>query len=243
VWAISNIENERPSLPEQGLSGSLKLGYDGKTGNQAQKTQEFGSKLVYRDDADIYIAIINREYGSKHEIKTTDNSFLHGRWVHLLNNQWALEGFAQWEKDEFDNLNSRVLAGAGGRYTIAQEADVYSFALGFGGFREHEKVDLVDHEEINHLWRVNTYYSYKYQINNQLSLVNTTYYQPSVKSPEDYRVLFDLGVNVKVSKRFALTFNYKLSHDSQPAENVNVDPIIQNHATNSEYKTALTYHF
>ena len=241
--AISNIENERPNLPENGFSGQLKLGFNGKTGNQEEQKTEAGAKIIYRDDAEIFMALVGRELGSKLSVTNTDNSFLHTRWTHLLSDRWALESFAQLEKDQFDNLTSRILAGGGGRYVVSQEKDIYAFALGLGAFKEYEKLNLVDHEEANDLWRVNSYYSYKYQINEQVSLVNTTYYQPSTTDFGDYRVLFDLGIGVKLTNSLQIKLNYKLTYDSQPAQNLNVNPVIDNFKTNTEYKTSLAYSF
>lgn len=42
--------------------------------------------------------------------------------MHLLDDRWAVEGFAQWEKDEFDNLTSRTLAGGCGRLSDCKKA-------------------------------------------------------------------------------------------------------------------------
>ncbi|GGY76963.1 hypothetical protein GCM10011613_21840 [Cellvibrio zantedeschiae] len=243
AWAISNIENERPNLPEEGLSGAIKIGLNGKTGNQEEQSHAGGAKIIYRWDDEIFMALVDREYGTKHDIKTTDNSFLHARWIHLLNEKWAAEGFGQWEEDEFDNLTSRVLAGGGARYLVAQQKDVYSFALGLGAFHEVEKQNLISYEETNRLWRINSYYTYKYQLNNQVTLVNTTYAQPSTDDFSDFRVLFDLGLNVKLTNSLQLKLNYQLTYDSDPAKNLLVSPPIDNYKTNTQYQTALSYNF
>lgn len=243
AWGISNIENERPNLPEQGFSGALKVGLNGKTGNQEEESDKAGVKIIYRLDDNIFMTLMDKEYGTKHNIKTTDNSFLHARWIHLLNDKWATESFAQWEEDEFDNLTSRVLVGGGARYLAAQEKDVYSFALGLGAFREVEKQNLVSYQETNRLWRINTYYTYKYQLNSQVTLVNTTYAQPSTSDLGDFRLLFDLGINVKLTNSLQLKLNYKLTYDSDPAKNLLVSPPINNYKTNTQYETALSYNF
>lgn len=243
AWAISNIESERPNLPEQGVSGAIKIGLKGKTGNQEERTNEGGAKIIYRLDDEIFMMLLEQEYGTKHKVKTTDNSFAHARWTHLLDEKWAAEGFAQWEEDQFDNLTSRVLAGGGGRYIVAQQINVYSLALGLGAFHEVEKQNLVSYQETNRLWRINAYYSFKYQLNDQVSLVNTTYAQPSSTDPSDFRVLFDLGLNVKLTNSLQLKLNYKLTHDSDPAKNLAVTPPINNYKTNTEYKTAISYNF
>jgi putative salt-induced outer membrane protein YdiY len=241
--AITNIENERPRLPDEGLSGSVKLGLGGKTGDEEQESYEGAAKVTYRQDNNIFLGLLAREYGSDHDEKDTDNTFIHGRWTHLLNERWGVEGFGQWEKNEFKNLNSRVLAGGGGRYTIAQRRDVYSFVIGAGAFREYEKLDLVSYEEHNRLWRMNSYYSYSHQLNPQVALINTTYYQPATNNWDDYRVLFDAGIDVKLSDKLVLRLNYRLTYDSEPAQNLDLPEPIDNHKTNSEYKTAIAFNF
>ena len=241
--AITNIENERPNLPDEGLSGSVKLGLGGKTGDEEQETYEGAAKILYRQGDEIFLGLFAREYGSDHGEKDTDNSFIHGRWTHLLSERWGIEGFGQWEKNQFKNLTSRLLAGGGGRFIVAQQHDVYAFAVGAGAFREFEKLDLVSYEEYNRLWRVNSYYSYNYQINPQVSLVNTTYYQPAASQWEDFRVLFDVGFDVKLSSSLQLRLNYRMTYDSEPAQNLNLPEPIDNHKRNTEYKTAISYSF
>ena len=243
LWAISNIENERPNLPEQGLSGALNLGLGGKTGDEQKQAYEGAAKIVYRYNDEIFMGLASGEYGETQHVKDTDNSFLHARWTHLLDKQWAIETFAQWETNDFNNLKARILAGGGGRYLVTQKKDVYSLAVGLGMFREYEKLNLISYEEVNYRWRMNTYYSYNYQINDQLSFINTTYFQPDVNDTSDYRVLFDMGFGVKVTSRLKLQLNYRVSYDSDPAKNPDVDPPIDNHTTNSEYKTTLSYQF
>lgn len=241
--AIANIENERPNLPDEGLSGSVKIGLGGKSGDEEKESYEGAAKVVYRADQNIYLGLFAREYGSDHGERDEDNTFVHGRWTHLLDDQWGVEAFGQWEKNEFKNLNSRVLAGGGARYTIAQKRDVYSFVVGAGAFRENEKLNLVTYEEHNRLWRMNSYYSYSHQINPQVALINTTYFQPATNNWDDYRVLFDAGIDVKLSDKLVLRLNYRLTYDSEPAQNLNLPEPIDNHKTNTEYKTALAFNF
>ena len=243
AWAISNIENERPNLPEQGLSGLVNIGFAGKTGDEQKQAYDAAAKIVYRTNDEIFMGMASAGYGETQRVKDTDNSFLHGRWTHLLDEQWATELFGQWEKNEFSNLTARILAGGGGRYTVAQEKDVYSFVIGFGAFRESEKLDLDSYDETTYRWRLNSYYSYTHQINEQLTFMNTTYFQPDVDDFNDQRALSDIGLGIKMSTNLQLKINYRVIYDSDPAKNLDVSPAINNHKTNTEYKTSLVYRF
>ena len=109
--AISNIETERPNLPEQGLDVSVKLGLDGKTGNDEEQDYDGAVKAVYRIHDEVLLFLVDGEYGTTRDVKDTDNTFVHGRWMHIFTPRWSLEGLLQWEQDEFDNLKSRTLMG------------------------------------------------------------------------------------------------------------------------------------
>ena len=241
--AITNIENDRPSLPKVGLTRSAQVGIDGKTGNQKEANYSAASKNFYRVDNEIFMLIGARAYGKTNDIKDTDETFLHSRWTHLLGPRWSLESFAQWQQNEFENLNSRQLAGAGGRYIIAKNEGIYSLAVGLGAFREKETLDLISYNTTQYFWRGNSYYSYKYRINKTLSLVNTTYLQPNLSDTKDFRMLFDLGFSLSLSDSLSLKLNYKLTHDSRPAQNLTSQPPLYNKKTNSAYETSLAFSF
>jgi len=243
VCAISNIESERPSLPDEGWTGHVELGIDGKTGNKREETYSGAAKLTNRQGNNIYLGIVEREYGTTRDIKDTDDSFLHGRWIHILSDKWAAEGFAQWEEDEFDNLVSRSLVGGGGRYVIAADDKIFSLAVGFGGFREREVLDLGTYEDKTWLWRVNTFAVYKHRLNDQIVISATAYYQPSTDDFGDFRTLMDAALSVKLTDTLDLKVHYKVTHDSEPAKNLDADPPIDNYETNTEYQTTLVYNF
>lgn len=241
--AISNIENERPGPPAEGFSGNVKISFNGKTGNQQEQVLDGAFKGFFRKDDDIFMLLTERDWGARLKKTDKDHSFIHFRWVHLLSDTWASEAFSQWEKDEFERLTSRVLTGGGVRYTLLQKPEEYIFALGLGAFREYEKTNLETYEDEQHLTRINSYYSYKAKINDTWSFLQTTYYQPAATKMDDYRVLADFGLGVKMTEKLQLRLNYRFSYDSEPAQNFNVSPVIDNHKTNTEYKTSLVYSF
>jgi putative salt-induced outer membrane protein YdiY len=241
--AISNIESERPGLPDQGWNGHIEFSVDGKTGNKREETYTGAAKVTWRKNNDILLGIVERGYGTTRNVKDTDESFVHTRWIHVLNPSWATEAFAQWEEDEFDNLISRTLAGGGGRYVVAQEQDIFSLSVGLGGFREREKLDLGTYDETNWTWRINSFYAYKHRLNDQVVITSTAYYQPSTDDFGNFRVLFDAALSVKLTDTLNLKVNYKVTHDSEPASNPDATPPIDNHETNTEYATSLVYNF
>ena len=241
--AITNVETVRPGLPDQGFSGNIQLGMDGKSGNSSEQNYLAGAKLILRQDKNIWFGFADYEYGTTQRVRDTNNALVHTRWVRLLSEKWSSEVFVQWQQDEFDNLESRSLAGAGGRYLALKNADVYSVYLGIGAFREREEYDLVSYNETTYITRLNTYLSYKHVINDNLSLVSTTYYQPNVEETSDFRVLWTLGLSVKMAENLKLQLNYQVRKDGDPPQNLEVDPPIVNKETKTEYSTSFVYSF
>lgn len=243
AWSISNIESQRPGLPGEGIHGAVKLGVSGKTGNQKEEDYQLALKGTWRLDRNIFLAIGERNYGSNQSIKDTDDGFVHARWTHLVTEKWGLESFVQWENNDFNRLTSRTLAGAGGRYILASEKDVYSLAAGLGLFREREKYDLQTFSEVNRYWRVNTFFTYKHQLNPQVFLASTAYLQPDASDIKNLRVLCTFGLTVKLTSSLNLQLDYKIVHNSDPAQNLSANPPIDSFKTNTEYSTAFVYNF
>lgn len=243
AWAISNIASRNPGLPEQGLSGMLLMGLSGKTGNQQEQDYQGSAQLTWRKNDNVFLGIAERNYGKTREVKDTDDAFVHSRWTHLLTPAWGAEAFAQWEENEFSNLTSRVLLGGGFRYLLPGEKEAVSLSVGFGGFREREKLDLRTYQELNQTWRINSFYAYQHQLNPQVLVSSTAYFQPKVDDWEDIRVLFNLALTVKLTQTLDLQLAYKATHNSQPAQNLEAEPVIDNYKTNTEYSTSLVYSF
>lgn len=243
VMAISNIEADKPRLPSEGFSGAVGLSLEGKKGNQDKEAYAGSGRFNFRRDEDLYLLLLAEDYGEKNQKRDDRSSFAHLRWTHLLSEKLATEVFVQRESEEFDYLKSRRLAGGGLRYFVGFKPDHYLCALGFGAFKEREINDLKTFIEEQNLWRLNSYYSLKLQVNSQLSLANTIYFQPNTEDFDDYRVLFDLSLSSKITERLAINLAYRLRHDSQPAHNFSIDPPIANHSTNTEYKSGISYSF
>ncbi|HMU68123.1 MAG TPA: DUF481 domain-containing protein, partial [Cellvibrionaceae bacterium] len=204
-WAISNVEADKPRLPNEGFSGALGLAAEGKKGNQEKQAFSGASRLNYRQEDTLILLMLAQDYGSKNKVRDDRSQFAHLRWTNLLSEKLATEVFAQWETEEFDYLKSRRLAGAGLRYFVGYKPDVYLCALGLGAFKEKEVNDLSTYIDEQNMWRMNAYYSLKVQINNQLSLVNTIYAQPNLDDFSDYRILFDLTLSSKVTEHLAFS--------------------------------------
>ena len=236
--AIVNVEDMRPGQPKTGVSGNLDLSISGKNGNTDKQETGIGGRIQRHHDGKTSFLVISYDYGKNNDIRNTNKTFIHGRHIHQLQPKLAWEFFEQAEKNEFTRLSLRWLIGGGLRLTVAEQAERVSLYLGIGAFYSRErlknKIGFTDNgvETFN---RGNFYLSYKHKINDQLSIISTTYYQPRLGRTEDYRALEQAGVAVKMTERLSLKLSLDIAHDSRPPQTVK--------KTDSAYKTALSYRF
>ncbi len=244
--AITNIENERPQAhDQQGLSGHLELSFSGKNGNN--KEQDYGAavKLSYRRGAHQLLFIGAKDYGKSRGVKDDDSDFEHLRWIFPISHHENIQGelFLQYQSDEFLQLNSRTLGGAGLRFTMWNTPNQSVAAIGAGGFRVKEKLDLVTHEDTQLYSRYNTYFSWFQKANQQVTLSSTLYYQPRMGDHHDYRILLEASLSTKMTDKLAMKLKYTLEHDSQPPENPDSSPEIKLNETDIQYSLGLNYQF
>lgn len=95
--------------------------------------------------------------------------------------------------------------------------------LGFGAFHENEiltdKLGTNDPKEAN-LWRANTYLVLKRQLNEQVRVYSTTYYQPAISDTKDFRMLEQASMLVNLRENLDLKVSLDISFDSMPPQTV-----------------------
>ena len=243
VWSISNIEETRLSTLSEGISGKLMASIEGKNGNSNKEEYSLSGKLNFKKINYTLMTMIERKYGKANEIVNEDAIFWHGRLTHNYTVRTASEMFLQYEEDEFTRLQFRALAGAGLRQNIFTDQEDILFSYGVGAFREKEKIDVVTFEAADYTTRLNVYYSYKHALNPQCIISNTVYYQPSYDRFSDYRVLFNLGMNIRINSKFSLQVDYQLKRDNEPPENLFLAVPLNLKKNDSNYKTSVVYEF
>lgn len=241
--AISNIESQRPGPPPEGWSGQLEFTASGKSGNVEEDRYALGARLTHKAGANTAFAIVEASEAESLGTRTANDAFVHTRFMHQQSELVTWEGFLQWQENEFSNLLSRYLAGGGARLDIFSDPETYTLAVGIGTFREWEETDLRTFNRSTNTWRINNYWSYRQQLNEQVNWYTTVYYQPSVDDMDNYRVLFDAGLTVRLTGALQLRVSYNLNHNSHPPRNLEADPVVDRAKTNTQYSTTFLYEF
>lgn len=227
--AFMNIESIR-QVAKEGTSGSVGAKLNGAGGNTEKLSSEFTTLTMVRSDLNEYLAAGKYRYGESQHVKDANDANLHLRYTRELKRWLGAETFAQAEFDEFKRLKRRDLAGADLRTRLSQEG-ANGLYLGTGLFYEHENFEgNIESEETV---RVSLYLSYVRTFSDHISATLIGYYQPSLEGFGDTRAQIDSGLQMHLTDKLALTVEFDLQYDSQPAPGVK--------QTDTTYLTGLAY--
>lgn len=221
--AIVSMESVHLSKPKEGYSGAFDINASGDYGNTEKGTLSTGLKLVrHRGPATDFI-LLNYQYGESAGVRDKNKAFIHGRHIQQLTPRYAWEGFAQLSKDEFTRLTLRALVGTGARIGLWQKSKATEGYLGLGGFYEREKLDVntsAGEDDTEEAVRANVYFVIKAAVNDNVSLVSTTYYQPNLDRFGDFRAIENASLVSKLSEKLAAKISLDVTHDSEPPAGV-----------------------
>jgi len=207
-----------------GVSGKIEAGLETKRGNTNKDNYKASVRVTY-DNATDYVtwAEISGEYGKSNGVEDTSKAFAHVRYIHRVTNNEKLryELFAQLENDQFRQIKSRVLGGAGLRYKVFNSMERGKGYFGFGGFYESIKYknQQIDPAESNE--RINTYLAYSIDFGNSSQFSYSLYYQPKVNNFSDYVHTNKLELQFQLYKELFLKLNATLDVDTNPPIGVN----------------------
>ena len=220
--AIINIEALRISLRNQESVGILGFTHERKTGNSDTNRFKIAGQGMWRKGDFENLASFEREFGSTNNNRDTNKTTSHLRTNWLFQNPLSYEAYGQLEEDQFRRLSMRALLGAGLRYKLADEEKFKAYG-GTGAFWSRETLDYAANTtdagtlDVN---RANLYLSFNWLVMPEIELNGIVYYQPSVVAFADTRI-FGTGQTVlHVNQLISVSFNYTLSYDTEPPQQV-----------------------
>ena len=166
---------------------------------------------------------------------------MHSRWVERdrVAAGWDLEGFVQWQFDDFRDLSDRRLLGGGSAWRYEKETEnrgVFSSQLGVGLFYEEEERSPVANTDYG--VRMNAYSQAAWDPNqhdSNFKLYGEFYLQPMIDSLNNTRAIGSLKVEVPILKQASVGLKAEIEHDSDPFPGVK--------ETDTEYSVTFTYRF
>ena len=177
----------------------------------------------------VFFLVANYSFSEQNDERAVNSGFSHLRWTRHRGPRLGIEAFAQHQFNEFTNLDTRVLFGLGGRFTLARKPHREAF-LGSGYMFEFERLDVPaggpdERESRHHRWT--NYLTVKINTpDDRVLFVNTVYVQPRFDQIDDLRLLNEAELQVKLKDRISFGFSASLAHDSDPPAGIKETDLI-----------------
>jgi hypothetical protein len=142
---------------------------------------------------------------------------LHFRYNYKFSDWITGEMFTQSQYNKMLKVKHRWLIGGGPRSKLIGGDN---FRLYAALLYMYEIEELLESEIINRDHRFSSYLSFTLKLQNNIQLINTTYFQPKINDLRDFRVMSQTNMNLKISKHFTFVVSYVFGLDQFPAEGI-----------------------
>ncbi len=225
VFATINTEALRDYSITPGLHSSISQGMKIEMGNNDEWEVNLGINLRFLDKS-LENSLLPRQsivftsdynLGELDTKKDSSSGFGHLRWTKYLNTNIAFELFSQYEFDEFNQLEKRILLGTGVRLPFIY-SEVESFFVGASFMLEQEKIQSQVNDDNNN--RLSIYISYLKQLHSKAFFNTTTYFQPNIDRLSDYRISIQNSISFPLNQSLDLSVSNSIKYDHQPLPGV-----------------------
>jgi hypothetical protein len=214
---IMNIEQERLKTDTTGWAGTAAT-----TFQYLKNSTEFWSSgahihLQYKTKKSLYLWLTDYALAKSSGTNYANAGIQHLRYNYKIKDWFTAEAFTQAQFNNVLNVHFRWLLGGGPRFKVVKTKPFRMYAA---ALYMYEYEELADTSIIHHDHRLSCYVSLTLKIKDNLSLTNTTYFQPKFVQFSDYRLSSQTDMKIGISKHFAFTLSYLYYFDAFPAENI-----------------------
>ncbi len=168
----------------------------------------------------VFMSITDYRLGRVDNNDFLNTGFQHFRYNYKMNKRWTWEAFTQAQYNEQIQLQLRWLLGSGPRVglLLGEKKQLYLGALYMYEYNEEkgEGEEVIFSKE----HRISSYFNAHFQPLNYLKISSTTYFQPVVTNPDDFRLSTETNLEMKITKRLTFTTIFSLLYDSSPPSGV-----------------------
>jgi putative salt-induced outer membrane protein YdiY len=222
IFSQVNTEQYRKDSVKLGFTGNLNFEAVAITGNTDFQLLDIGGRLNYNYGDDYTFLILDAGYGWESGDPFVDQLFAHLRHVITPLQFYQLELFTQYDNNKKRLLLSRELLGGGIRLRLLTE-DNFKLRVGLAYMFEAEDYDLPAssiHGSSTKANRMSSYITFNYDIEENLSFVSVTYYQPKLDEWNDYKIVSENAFVVDPGGFIDLYLKFNLRYDSFPPDGI-----------------------
>ena len=218
LYAQVNTEKFRISADTTGFSIRSDVDFTLMTGNADFAFMGTNTRINYNWGGDYTFLVVNGGFGRNKGVNFFSQAIIHLRNVNSINDFLQVEEFAQYDNNKQILLLNRTIFGAGLRFKVVDINEI-RFRIGPAVFYELEdydvsKLSLVSDKE--QLLRLSVYFTALVELQDNLSLLTTSYIQPAAKNLKDFRFLSDNALNIKLGKTVDLVLKLQTRFDNYP---------------------------
>jgi hypothetical protein len=207
------------------LSQTASLTLDFLTGNTQVISFQPKYYISYRLNSTlkkVWLFIAEIQYSKNQQTITKDNSFIHLRYTAYTNTKSRYEYFFQNESNRFTSLSRRWLIGTVYGIDIINQNNHY-YTIKFGLMLEDEtQLNSNQSQRI----RITQSQHYKFNINNDLALFLTGYFQPTVNDWADIRALLQSTLQWKIFTPLNYAISLSADYDSGAGSQIKAYDIV-----------------
>ena len=214
-----NIETHRG---KKGFNGAARFAVNSDVGNVDVVRSDGAGHLTLNGKTGTLLVVMRGATGFLGGKRYANSGVLHLRYTHTGRELIHPEAFVQGDYARSRRLDSRSLAGLGGRWNLWRREDL-SLALGSAIMWERERLDLLPtdpHPEITSEARLSNYVNLYVRNGRGVSLSTTAYYQPVLSAPEDARLLGTVKMTTPILGPLTQTTVVDFRIDTEPPQGV-----------------------
>lgn len=227
---IMNVQNIMLETDE-GFGLGINTAVNWSAGNVDFLSVSFSVGLSYLHEPHLVIGTASGSYQYVIDDESTiESKYIgHLRYRYRIIDFFMMEVFVQAEYDEFKRLKLRSPNGCGLR--LQQAFGPFTIAGGISYMYEYMRLSVGDYGDsgnVEHNHVLNSYLVMEYDITEDVSLLNTFYYQPKFINWYDYMLMDEFMVDIGIGSYFSIGLLYGFYYDSRPAETIEkMDNIIE----------------
>ena len=170
------------------------------------------TKVQYKTPKNLVLLLLNLNLLRAGNEDFTRNAFAHLRYNRKLNDVWVWEAYAQVQTSPIQLLDQRDLAGTGLRWRLLKSKDgrqrIYA-----GAAVLWEQNRFSGAEGFQTRYRSSNYLSTTFRPSKQVTLINTTYWQPTLGLIKNYRLSSEWLLKVDFTKKLSFTVEFDYGID------------------------------
>jgi len=214
---IVNIEDKRKALDSLGWFGQIDLNGSLTKNNNTVVTAGGSLRLDRLGKKGNVLFLSDYQLVQVSGKNALNSGFSHLRYGYEPKDGWRWEAFAQVQYNEQLRLTLRFLAGAGIRRRLYKRNGSRAY-LGILYMREYDELANSDIFYRDH--RLSNYLTLNIKLSENLSVANTTYYQPRLPEFNLARVSTITNIVFALTNRLRFTTKFSLTHDARVARDL-----------------------